>query len=623
MCVGPRMAVHSRRHIPMLVLILTLCLATAASAGAGVMQMVSISNRTGEEGNDRSAAGRISPDGRFVVFTSWARNLVVGHHADRTEVFVHNRVTRTTEQVSPGQGYIEAWGCHASDDGRYVAFRTMGHPFCSAVFVYDRLTGVTEEVLSLDEAEDELLWCGGARISADGRYVSYESEAADIVDGALVNADCNVFVYDRITRTRERVSVGNGGQWGNYSGCGWPSGDGRHVAFWSCASTLVAGDTNDDFDLFVRDRIAGTTELVSVTPSGMPGNSGASAGVISPDGRYVLFGSWACDLVPGDTNGYHDVFLRDRLAGTTELVSVSSTGEQGTSPGPTEDDWPFGGLTADGRYVVFASAAAGLAPGDTGRFHKVFLRDRVAGTTEVVSVGRSGEVVYATVPSITADGRCIAFCSRSHDLVPADTNGEWDVFVWDSDARFHDVPSCFWAFREIEACVKGAVVHGYLENTYHPEREVTRDQMAVYIARALAGGDENVPEFAGTPSFPDVDEEHWALDYVEYAAVQNVVAGYDDGTYHPEYAVDRGQMAVYVARSLVAPTGEAALADYVPPDPRDFPDVPSDHWAYTHIEYCVEHGVVAGYLDGLYHPESVVTRDQMAVYVARAFGLAS
>jgi hypothetical protein len=102
---------------------------------------------------------------------------------------------------------------------------------------------------------------------------------------------------------------------------------------------------------------------------------------------------------------------------------------------------------------------------------------------------------------------------------------------------------------------------------------------------------------------------------------QNVVGGYDDGLYHPEFEVTRDQMAVYVAHALVAPTGEAALADYVPADPRNFPDVVEGVWAYTHIEYCVENGVVQGYEDGYYHPEIVFTRDQMAVYVARAFGL--
>ncbi len=186
---------------------------------------------------------------------------------------------------------------------------------------------------------------------------------------------------------------------------------------------------------------------------------------------------------------------------------------------------------------------------------------------------------------------------------------------------FLDVAADDWAYDEISACVEAGVVSGYVDGSYQPDAPVDRAQMAVYISRALAGGDEYVPDFTDTPTFPDVGDEHWALDYVEYAVSQNVVAGYDDGSYHPEYEVTRDQMAVYVARALVAPTGEAALADYVPADPRNFPDVPTNHWAYTHVEYCVENGVVAGYLDGLYHPEIVVTRDQMAVYVARAFGL--
>jgi hypothetical protein len=184
---------------------------------------------------------------------------------------------------------------------------------------------------------------------------------------------------------------------------------------------------------------------------------------------------------------------------------------------------------------------------------------------------------------------------------------------------FPDVPLDFWAYEAIEACVDAGIVAGYGDGLYHPEIAVTRDQMAVYIARALAGGDDNVPEFTDSPTFPDVGSDNWALDYVEYAVDQNVVGGYQDGTYHPEYEVTRDQMAVYVARSICDPTGEDGLAGYVPADPRDFPDVASDFWAYTHVEYCVENAVVAGYLDGLYHPEIVVTRDQMAVYVARAF----
>jgi len=197
-------------------------------------------------------------------------------------------------------------------------------------------------------------------------------------------------------------------------------------------------------------------------------------------------------------------------------------------------------------------------------------------------------------------------------------------------ASFSDVPYYHWALGQIEACVNAGVVSGYGDETYQPSLPVTRDQMAAYISRALAGGDENVPDPSGEPTFPDVLAGDWGYKHIEYAAAQNVVAGYQDGLYHPEYEVTRDQMAVYVARAMVAPTGEAALADYAPADPRNFLDVPhtgcgddgtDPYWAYKHIEYCVENSVVQGYLDGLYHPEYVVTRDQMAVYVARAFDL--
>jgi PKD repeat protein len=188
-------------------------------------------------------------------------------------------------------------------------------------------------------------------------------------------------------------------------------------------------------------------------------------------------------------------------------------------------------------------------------------------------------------------------------------------------ASFSDAPPGYWAAEQIMACVANGIVSGYDDGLYHPDWPVTRDQMAVYISRALAGGDSSVPAFTDTPTFPDVPTGNWALKYVEFAADQGVVTGYEDGTYHPTEQVNRAQMAVYIARAMVAPNGEAGLADYVPSDPRNFPDVASTFWSYKHIEYCVEHGVVAGYEDGLYHPEIVVTRDQMAVYVARAFGL--
>jgi sugar lactone lactonase YvrE len=192
-------------------------------------------------------------------------------------------------------------------------------------------------------------------------------------------------------------------------------------------------------------------------------------------------------------------------------------------------------------------------------------------------------------------------------------------------ALFPDVSADSWAYDAIAACAEAGIVAGFPGGNYRPEIEVTRDQMAVYIARALAlpTGDAavQVPSGVAEPTFPDVDAEHWAYRYVEYCVGASIVEGFPDGGYHPGEAVNRGQMAVYVARALVTPSGDAALPD--PPDEPTFPDVTADNdwsWCYQHVEYCAAEGIVQGYWDG-YHPERLVTRDQMAVYIARAFAL--
>jgi Tol biopolymer transport system component len=596
--------------------------ATSAFALPGVTQRINLSSSQEEGVTDRSNPNsncglpvKISADGRFVLFRSEAGNLVPddsNHGVGTTDVFVRNRVTNTTELVSVNNDGEQANGPSAPDgissDGRYVLFMSNGHNLVpgdtngwSDRFVRDRLLGITERVNLSNSGEQTNAHTGLSAISADGRYVAFSSEATNLVPGDT-NGCYDVFVRDRIAGTTERVSVSTTGQQANGdSYADSISADGRYVAFHSDASNLVPDGHGG---IFVRDRAEGTTEYIG-------GSSHTSFWhEISPDGSCVLW----------DTK--ERVYLHDRLQGTTREVTVSSSGRRGFRDSNASGcSAGIGGLSSDGRYVSFHTNLAGLAPGDADGQVNVFLRDRVAGTTELVSIDPSGNCVAGSQSSMSADGRCIVYRSYAPDLVPGDTNEQDDVFVRDLDARFHDVASCFWAFGEIEACVAAHIVYGYLDNTYRPEYAVTRDQMAVYISRALAGGEENLPEFADTPTFPDVPAGFWALDHVEYAVAQNVVEGYPDGSYHPEYEVTRDQMAVYVARAIATPTGEAGLADYVPAAPRNFPDVAQDFWAYTHIEYCVEHGVVRGYLDGLYHPEYAVTRDQMAVYVARAFEL--
>ncbi|MCJ7751718.1 MAG: S-layer homology domain-containing protein, partial [Armatimonadetes bacterium] len=224
------------------------------------------------------------------------------------------------------------------------------------------------------------------------------------------------------------------------------------------------------------------------------------------------------------------------------------------------------------------------------------------------------EVVAGSGLTVTATASGYYAGQAKGVVVAADATTMADLVL---TPYFSDVAQDFWAFAEIGACVTAGVVAGYEDGTYQPGWPVTRDQMAVDIARALAEGEANVPEFTGTPTFPDVDELFWALDHVEYAVGEGVVGGYDDHLYHPEYQVDRGQMAVFVARAVAGGDGNVPTPSGTP----TFPDVDELFWAYRHVEYCVGEGIVRGYDDDCYHPEIVVTRDQMAVYVARAFGL--
>jgi hypothetical protein len=176
----------------------------------------------------------------------------------------------------------------------------------------------------------------------------------------------------------------------------------------------------------------------------------------------------------------------------------------------------------------------------------------------------------------------------------------------------------FWALWEIQAAGDAGIVQGYEDGSYHPAEAVNRAQMAVYMARSLAGGDSGVPATPSTVSFPDdVPDTHWAYKYVEYAVDEGVVQGYDATHYSPDVIVTRDQMAVFVARAK----GWVSLGEALNTAPELFSDVPAGFWSGLALQACVAHGVVNGYSDNTYHPEREVTRDQMAVYVARAFGL--
>jgi hypothetical protein len=279
--------------------------------------------------------------------------------------------------------------------------------------------------------------------SADGRYIVFQSAATDLVKGIhdANSAGGDIFVRDRLTNTTTLASINRfGTATGNNSSMNPViSANGRFVVFESLANDLVANDTNDSVDVFVRDLVAKTTKLVSVNRSGHT-TLGASSTIsdspqtpgrfISDDGRYVVFQSNASDLVANDTNAQPDVFVRDLVANATTLVSVNGAG---TASGDARSDHPV--ISVDGRYVAFDSNARDLVRGLTDfSFHrKVFVRDLLAKSTTLASTNKSGGATVdddSFLPQISGDGRVVAFSSYAH-LAANDTNTFPDIYARD------------------------------------------------------------------------------------------------------------------------------------------------------------------------------------------------
>lgn len=267
--------------------------------------------------------------------------------------------------------------------------------------------------------------------SADGRVVAFASEATNLVAGDGT-AFPDVFVHDRATGETTRVSVASDGTPSNATSYDPSiSADGRVVAFWSWGNDLVAGDTNGYPDVFVHDRATGETARVSVSTGGAQGDGGSSYPVLSATGRYVAFVSSATNLVAADGNGARDVFVHDRVAGTTVRASVGAGGAEGNAA--VRSDRPA--ISGDGSRVSFVSDATNLAPQDTNGVADVFVRDLVAGTTvraSVSSAGAQGDGV-ALATALSSSGRYVAFTSWAANLVPGDGNASVDAFVRDLD----------------------------------------------------------------------------------------------------------------------------------------------------------------------------------------------
>lgn len=337
----------------------------------------------GAQANGHSGGPALSANGRYIAFWSTASNLVDGDTNGVRDIFVHDRESGETERVSVARSGAQANAPSRfpalSADGNVVAFRSDADNLVAGdtnatgdIFVYDRKTGETTRVtIGLHGMQAN----GRSRdpsLSANGEIVAFRSEASNLVEGDT-NRRGDIFVYDRRRGETTRVDVGAAGVQAagcGVTGCGCDpalSADGRFVAFWSSATNLVPGDTNEAWDVFVRDRVKRRTARVSVGQGGAQGNGGSGEGPISANGRFVAFTSFASNLVGGDTNGTWDIFVRDRWRNETTRAAYGSEGD-GLSDDPA--------ISGDGRFVAFHSLASNVVAGDTNGAADVFVLRR-------------------------------------------------------------------------------------------------------------------------------------------------------------------------------------------------------------------------------------------------------
>ena len=409
----------------------------AANSWLGVGTRAASVDLSGNPGDSISSDGSLSANGRYVAFLSSASNLVVGDTNNSSDVFVRDVLMGTTQRVSVdslgNQADAGSWsGGGISPSGRFVVFGSAAGNLVPAdsnglrdVFLRDLTLGRTERV--------SLTWNGGEAndhaypeaLSAGARHVVFSSYADNFVPSDT-NGLQDVFVRDRLAGTTERVSTSSFGVEGNgVSQAATVSSDGRYIAFLSLADNLAPGDTNGRADVFLHDRATGLTTLVSTNSSGTQGNDSSYDAFLGPDGRHLAFASYASDLVAGDTNGQSDIFLKDLVTGAVTLESVKPNGDlgDGFSSSPS--------FSADLRYIGFLSGAANLVPGDHNFCSDGFVRDRLTGRIWAVSVDQNGfvgnDVSWAAI--VSANGKRVVFASNSSSLVSGDNNQTQDVFT--------------------------------------------------------------------------------------------------------------------------------------------------------------------------------------------------
>jgi hypothetical protein len=416
---------------------------------SGAVSRVSV-NSTGVGADMPCSAPTVSSDGRYVVFQSEASNLVADDTNGHADVFLKDMTSGAIERVSTSSTGGEAHGDSEygslSADGRYVVFSSVASDLVTSdangledVFLKDR-TGGAVKIVSTNAAGSVQ---GNAdadtpTITGDGTCVLFCSAADNLVSGDT-NGRCDVFCRNLSTGSLTLISQLGTAQADADSERAWASSDGRYVVFVSAAGNLAAGDSNGADDVFWMDTQAGTLSLVSTRNVYVPGpftagGASDSALSISGDGRYVAFRSTAANLVEGDTNRAADVFVRDLQTGAVRLVST------GLADAPANGESEDPAISRDGRFVVFRSAASNLVEQDTNGQADIFVKNLVDGSLVRANTNTSGQQAVSVAnyhpgdsdgPAISGDGRYVAFASYAANLVGSDSNGFADVFLKD------------------------------------------------------------------------------------------------------------------------------------------------------------------------------------------------
>jgi hypothetical protein len=365
-----------------------------AGGGGPTTKLVSRASDGDPASGGSSFAGGITPDARWVVFSSEANNLP-GAPTGNSQIYVRNRKTGKIKLVTrsnngdPADGG-DSFDATISDNGRFVAFESNATNLPGSinpdaqVYVRDRKKGKTELISRLgggDPAEGG--FSTDPSISGNGRFVSFESDATNLPSS--LSPDDQVYLRDRRQRTTRLVSKTSGGSPADDdSEDSAISPNGKFVGFESEASNLPGGLGGDD-QVYIRDLESGRTLLVSRNTAGDPANDDSEEVAVSKSGRYVAFESQATNLPGSIGPTYRQTYLRDRKRDRTTLVSRNNAGDPAAG-GYNEEP----SVSANGRFVQFESEATNL-PGATGTYGMIYLRDTDSERTKLVSRSNSGD----------------------------------------------------------------------------------------------------------------------------------------------------------------------------------------------------------------------------------------